>query len=196
VVYAVEGPVNSAGSAIDWAQERLHLRVPADDLDTFFRTAGKNRRQVHFLPAVAGLGAPHWDASAQPRFAGDVRGASARELLLAVVESIAFRCAEIFRSAERTTGAANQRRPIVVAGGLTRCRTLVQAQADLLQREVLLSESADATARGAAILTLPARSGSIPRGPEGSGRLVRPRISRDEAESRFAAWAKAVYGAG
>ena len=194
-LYAVEGTVNAAATAIEWAEARLGLRVPVEDLDAYLRRSRSSRRDVHFLPAVAGLGAPHWDASARPRFAGDHRGASSRRLLLAVVESIACRCAEILRTAVDATDHRKRERSIVVAGGLTRCRTLLQAQADLLQRPLLLRDSVDATVLGAALLARPVSTGRIPRGGAGGGLLIRPRISRDEAEGRFAAWSKAVYGA-
>ncbi|HXU13121.1 MAG TPA: FGGY family carbohydrate kinase [Candidatus Binatia bacterium] len=197
--FAVEGPVNAAGTAIDWAAARLGLRLRMTDLD---RRLGKDpgrKRTVHFLPAVSGLGAPRWDPSARPRFAGDVRRASTVDLLRAVVESIAFRCAEIVRAAPRRHGAG----PVLAAGGLARCRTLLQAQADLLQRPVVVRESPDATCLGAALLTRSpsawwhgeaSRNGSLTRRP--GDVVVRPRLSKSEAEDRYAAWGKAVYGRG
>jgi glycerol kinase len=193
-IYATEGTVNAAGTAIEWAQRRLGLRIAVEDLDAFLK-AGRAGRRVHFLPAVTGLGAPHWEASARPRYAGDLRGATPGDLLRAVVESIALRCAEILRAVFDATGDRMTERPIVVAGGLTRCRTLLQAQADLLQRPLLLRESLDATALGAALLARPAPAGRIPGIVASAGRLIRPRLSRDEAEARFTAWSEAVYGA-
>jgi glycerol kinase len=195
-IFAVEGTVNAAATAIEWAERRLSLRVPAEDLDAYLRGGGARRHDVHFLPAVAGLGAPHWDASARPRFAGSYRGASPRDLLRSVVESIACRCAEILGIGAGAAGAdqSSRERPIMVAGGLTRCRTLLQAQADLLQRPLLLCDSPDATAVGAALLARPMQAGSLPRGIAREDRLIRPRISSDEAEARFAAWTRAVYG--
>ncbi|HEV8700059.1 MAG TPA: FGGY family carbohydrate kinase [Candidatus Polarisedimenticolia bacterium] len=194
--YAVEGTVNAAGTAIDWAAARLRLRLRASDLD---RQLGKDpgrERTVHFLPAVSGLGAPRWDPAARPRFAGDVKRASTRDLLRAVVESIACRCAEIVRAAPRHQGKG----PVLAAGGLTRCRTLLQAQADLLQRPVIVRESPDAGCLGAALLTRSpsswwpgARGTGSPRRRPGDV-IVRPRLSRAEAEERYVAWERAVYG--
>lgn len=209
--YAVEGTVNAAATAIDWAGSRLRLGLRSADLDRYLGADTGRERGVHFLPAVSGLGAPRWDAAARPRFAGDVRRASARDLLRAVVESIACRCAEIIRASPARGGTA----PILAAGGLTRCRTLLQAQADLLQRCVIVRESPDATCLGAALLTRPPSAwwadGRASRVAGGGGRggarrglgplrrrsgdvIIRPRISRDEAEGRYRAWEKAVYG--
>jgi len=197
--FAVEGPVNAAGTAIDWAAARLGLRLRMTDLDRRLGEDPGRKRAVHFLPAVSGLGAPRWDPTARPRFAGDVRRASTVDLLRAVVESIAFRCAEIVRAAPRRHGEG----PVLAAGGLARCRTLLQAQADLLQRPVVVRESPDATCLGAALLTrspsawwhgAASRNGSLTRRP--GDVVVRPRLSRSEAEDRYAAWEKAVYGPG
>jgi len=195
--YAVEGPVNSAGTAIDWAASRLRLRLRAADLDRRLGQDPGPARTVHFLPAVSGLGAPRWDPSARPRFAGDVRRASTTHLLRAVVESIAFRCAEIVRAAPRLHGSG----PVLAAGGLARCRSLLQAQADLLQRPVIVRESPDATCLGAALLTRPPsswwESGAGSNGPlkrRAGDVVVRPRLSGREAEDRYRAWEKAVYG--
>ena len=205
--FAVEGPVNAAATAIDWAIKRLRLRLRTRDLDRFLGADDGRPRTVHFLPAVAGLGAPRWDTTARPRFVGDTRGASPRSLLRAVVESVACRCAEIIRVAEqhaapgRVTGGAASASgplPVLVAGGLTRCRTLLQAQADLLQRPIVVRESPDATCLGAALL---ARSPALWWGDGiavdagGGGRNVTwPRLSRDEGERRYRDWATAVYG--
>jgi glycerol kinase len=207
--YALEGPVNAAATAIDWGirKLRLRLRLRTRDLDRYLGVEAGRPRAVHFLPAVAGVGAPRWDASARPRFAGDVRAASSRDLLRAVVESIALRCAEIIRVAEAHTapgagnapnGGEDRPRPVLVAGGLTRCRTLLQAQADLLQRPVVVRESPDATCLGAALLT----RGHASRwsgerttiGARRGGGVTRPRISPDEAENRYRDWERAVYG--
>ena len=101
--------------------------------------------------------------------------------------------------AEGINPAADATLPILAAGGLTRCRTLLQAQADLLQRPVLVRESPDATCLGAALLT---RSPSLWWGGGGAPSTRRgtdvfePRVSRDESETRYRAWERAVYGDG
>ncbi len=197
--YAVEGTVNAAATAIDWAGARLRLRLRSADLDRYLGVGTGRERAVHFLPAVSGLGAPRWDPAARPRFAGDVRRASVRDLMRAVVESIACRCAEIVRASPLRGGTA----PVLAAGGLTRCRALLQAQADLLQRSVIVRESPDATCLGAALLTRPpsawwigGRRGVVRLRRQPGDVIIRPRISRDEAEGRYLAWEKAVYGRG
>ncbi len=196
--YAVEGPVNAAATAIDWVSRRLRLRLHTGDLDRFLGADDGRPRRVHFLPAVAGLGAPRWDPAARPRFAGDLSAAGPRDLLRAAVESIALRCAEILRLTDRTGASGGRggaaRGPVLAAGGLTRCRALLQAQADLLQRPVLVRDSPDATAWGAALMARLGPGGVVAARPRAGGSIVRPRIGAGEAEARYRAWARAVYG--
>jgi glycerol kinase len=194
--FGVEGTVNAAAVAIDWARAALGIPVRTRDLDGYLGPSPAGPRTIHFLPAVAGVAAPRWDERARPRFAGDLRGATARDRMRAVVESIACRCVEILRVADRTrSGRAAD--PILAAGGLTRCRTLIQAQADIAGRPVLVRDIADATALGAARLAA-AGAGGIPGGSPGDRRgstiLVRPRIDRAAGEAWFRDWARSVYG--
>ncbi|HYV84637.1 MAG TPA: FGGY-family carbohydrate kinase [Patescibacteria group bacterium] len=206
--YAVEGTVNAAATALDWVQRRVGTRIRTIDLD---RALGalpwSGRRDLHFLPAVSGLGAPRWDPGARPRFAGAEAGATPHELLAAAVESIAQRCAEIVRAGAahvtpaRDPAGAGRRGPpqptrVRVSGGLTRCRRLLQAQADLLQQPVAVSSSADATAIGAALLASadPAPPAAAAREDERS--VVLPRLGPREAARRWRAWERAVYGRG
>jgi glycerol kinase len=123
----------------------------------------------------------------------------------AAVESIAQRCAEIVRLTEdldargqpaSRSGRSRAARPTLLAGGgLTACRTLLQVQADLLQRPILVHTTADATALGAARMAAgdPPRLFEL-RARRPSGRTVHPRISGDEAEEKRRAWRRAVYG--
>ena len=202
--YAVEGPVNAAATAIEWARQRLGVRARTAELDEFLGRDDSRPRTVHFLPAVAGVGAPRWDASARPLFVGDPSRHEPRELMRAVVESIAMRCAEILRASAATRRPPRgEPDPILVAGGLTRCRTLLQAQADLLQRPLITLTSPEASGIGVALLASdPALRSGTGRDRRGTGgrrarpgeRVVRPRISRDAAERRYRRWVKAVYG--
>jgi glycerol kinase len=209
--YAVEGTVNSAATALEWVQRRLGLRVRTAGLDRYLGGM-EGAPAIHFLPAIAGLGAPRWDPRARPRFAGRARGAGPRDLLRAAVESIAQRCAEIVRAAEagaRRSGGPALRgpalpkgAPVLAAGGLTRSRTLLQLQADLLQRPVIVRDSPDATAIGAALLaSVPARRLFADRPAAraesgGAARVIRPRLQAAEAVARHRAWRRAVYGPG
>lgn len=197
--YAVEGTVNAASTALDWVGRKLRRRIRVADLDaTLGPYDPAASRSVHFLPAVSGLGAPRWDERARPRFMGRVEAAAPRDLLRAAVESIAQRCAEIAAAAAaRAPGAARKARgPVRVSGGLTRCRYLLQSQADLLQRPIAVAASRDATAIGAALLALEDPA-TCPDLGKTAGRVttevVEPRTGAARAASMRRAWSRAVY---
>jgi glycerol kinase len=200
VTFALEGPVNAAGTAIDWLAARQQRRLRTDDLD---RLLGANAngwdatpRAVRFLPAVSGVAAPHWDERARPHFTGPAKGARLAVLLRAVIESIAQRCAEIaFAAVPRRGSKAGPRETsaVRVSGGLTRCRALLQAQADLLGRPLLVTEVRDATAVGAAALAAHGVETRARIAPE-VRETVRPRLLPGEALALRRAWARAVYG--
>jgi glycerol kinase len=200
VTFALEGPVNAAGTAIDWLAERLHRRLRTADLDRLLGSAANgwdpSSRAVRFLPAVSGVAAPHWDEAARPHFTGEAKNAPLPILLRAVVESIAQRCAEIaFAAAPRSAVPTRGRKEgaVRVSGGLTRCRALLQAQADLLGRALLVTETRDATAVGAAALAAH-DANSAARVPAEAREKVMPRLGRDDAAVVRRAWARAVYG--
>ncbi len=210
--FALEGTVNAAGIALDWVLRRCGLRIPPTKIDRFLGPAPEGVRALHFLPAVGGLGAPYWEARARPRFSGDVRSATDRDLVRAVIESVAQRCAEIallmgpLPLRDARSGAASGS-AILASGGLTACRTLMQAQADLLQCPVIIDPVPEATALGAAAMAAgdPERLfggecegihqvGAALHHRRPGALIIPPRIGRDEAAARRRAWRRAVYG--
>ncbi len=191
--FAVEGPVNAAATALDWVARRIGRTLRTGSLDRILGTYDPDSpRTLAFLPAVAGLGAPHWDETARPRFAGEIDAATREDMVRAAVESIAHRCAEIVRAARRT-GALRPggRNAVRVSGGLTRCRYLLQVQADLLQRPLHVLESRDATALGAA-LQAGAAEAPAPRPARAS--VIDPRSTAAAARRMQGRWERAVYG--
>ena len=205
VSYAVEGTVNAAATALDWVQRHVGTRIRTVDLDGVLgATPWSGPRGLHFLPAISGVGAPRWDPAARPRFAGPVADATALDRLAAAVESIAQRCAEIVRAgaahvapARRDDGRhgdAPAPTRVRVSGGLTRCRRLLQAQADLLQKPVAVSSSADATAIGAALLASAGPAPDVAAARDDERAVVHPRLGARDAARLWRAWERAVYG--
>ena len=201
--YALEGPVNAAATALDWVAARLHRRVHTADLDRLLGPwEPEAPRALHFLPAVAGVAAPHWDEKARPRFAGAAKGAGLAAMMRAAVEAIAQRGADIALAAGEPSGrlgrtAAVRGRggvlaPVRVSGGLTRCRYLLHAQADLLGRAVAVTETRDATGVGAALLAAPIPPGHD-RGGHGGETILEPVATSSRSESLRRAWSRAVY---
>ena len=149
---------------------------------------------VTFVPALAGLGAPHWAPHARGLLAGLHLGTSRGHIARAVAEGIAASVALLVAAA-----AADLGRPLSslrVDGGLTRSRLLMQAQADLLQVPVLICRSADATALGVAALarlgTGDAASVAEAAGTAEVETVVEPSVTADQAAERLAVFRAAL----
>jgi glycerol kinase len=190
--YCLDGQVYTAGSAVRWLTGIGVLGGPGE-LDAVGETV-PDAGGVVFVPALAGLGAPHWAPGARGVLSGLHLGTSRGHLARAVAEGIAASVALLVSAAVSDSG-----RPLTFLradGGLTRSRLLVQAQADLLQVPVLVHRSADATALGVAAL---ARLGAGDAGSvaEAVGTteveaIVEPAITADEAAERLVAFRSAL----
>jgi glycerol kinase len=185
--YCLDGQVYTAGSALRWLTEIGVLPRPAD-LDEVAGTVNDSGG-VTFVPALAGLGAPHWAPHAKGQLAGLTIATAKGHIARAVVEGIAASVAVLAGAVAADLGAPLT--SLRVDGGLTRSRVLLQAQADLLQVPVLASRTPDATALGVAALA------RLAQGETGSPSAeveltVHPVMSRDEAAERLSRYSRAL----
>jgi len=142
--YCVDGQVYTAASAVRWAVE-LGLVASADELDAVAHSSSDG---VLCVPALAGLAAPWWDSRATASFTGMTLSSGRGQLVRALLEGIAAQVATLTSLVAEDLGSPLTR--LRVDGGLTRSRTLMQAQADLAQMPVDVYPSAHATPLGAA----------------------------------------------
>ena len=188
--YCLDGQAFTASSAIRWLVD-IGLLSSADDVDA---VAAPDAQGVVAVPAFAGLGAPWWRSQARARLSGLSLTATRGSIVRAVIEGVAAQVAVLCEAMAADIGS-----PITalqVDGGLTRSRTLMQVQADLLQVPVEVYPSAHATAMGAAALGRLARDPSVtldsavwPWEPEAR---YEPRWSSDRAADMLGRWRTAV----
>jgi glycerol kinase len=190
--YCLDGQVYTAGAAVDWLVSAGILAGSAE-LDALGGSVPDGGGVV-FVPALAGLGAPHWRPDARGAFLGLTLGASRAHLIRAAIDGLAASVALLARSVARDLGAPLT--TLRVDGGLTRSAVLLQAQADVLQVPVEVCRVPDATALGVAAL---ARLGlgdaatlAEAVGPADVQQTVVPRISADEAAHRLAQFEAAL----
>jgi glycerol kinase len=147
--YALEGSVFVAGAAVQWLRDGLGLIERSADVEAL--AAGvPDTRGVFFVPAFAGLGAPHWDAHARGTIVGLTRGSTRAHIARAALESIAFQSADVLEAMQK-----DGEQPLLelrVDGGATANDLLMQFQADLLRVPVVRPEVTETTALGAASL--------------------------------------------
>jgi glycerol kinase len=190
--YCLDGQVYTAGSALRWLTGIGVLGAPSE-LDAVGRTV-PDAGGVTFVPALAGLGAPYWAPDARGQLSGLHLGTERGHLARAVAEGIAASVALLVSAV-----CADLGRPLAslrVDGGLTRSRLLMQAQADLLQRPVVICRTPDATALGVAALarlgTGDAASVGEALGAAEVEGIVEPSITADQAAERISVFRSAL----
>lgn len=146
VRYAIEGNIAMIGSAVRWVGEFLGLPQPVDDVVALAATVA-NSAGVIFVPAMAGLGAPYWDAAARGSVHNLGPWHTSAHLARAAIDAIAFQVADVFEAMEAVSGM--RLNEIHADGGATRNRDLMQFQADILGRDVIRSSREELSAIGA-----------------------------------------------
>ncbi len=147
--YALEGSVFIGGAVVQWLRDGLGIIRTAPEIEALAASVPDNG-DVYFVPAFAGLGAPHWDAYARGTIVGLTRGTTAGHVARAALESIAYQVGDILDAIHGDSGIALQE--LRVDGGASTNDTLMQFQADLLGVPVVRPEVTETTALGAAYL--------------------------------------------
>jgi len=147
--FALEGNIPMTGAAIQWLGEFLQFPDPSVSAAQL-ASAVSSADGVYFVPAMLGLGAPHWDATARGAITGLGRHHTASHLARAAVEAIAYQVADVVFAVE--AASCMHCSNLLVDGGATRNASLMQFQADILGRPVLRSCDEELSALGAAWL--------------------------------------------
>jgi glycerol kinase len=144
-----EGNIHSTGYTLRWLRDNLGLFRSYEEAERLAEEAGDNGG-VYLVPAFAGLGAPHWRPDLRALITGLAHASDRRHLVRAGLESIAFQIADLV--AEMDARAPVPLAQLHVDGGPTRNAFLMQFQADLLGRTVVVPDVEELSALGAAFL--------------------------------------------
>lgn len=147
--YALEGSVFNAGTAIQWFRDQLGIIRKSAEIDALAASV-PDSGGVYFVPAFTGLGAPHWDPHARGAIFGISRGTTAAHIARAILESIAFQAADVFKAMEQD--AKIKLKELRVDGGAVASDLLMQFQADIINTPVLRPKNRELTALGVAFL--------------------------------------------
>jgi glycerol kinase len=147
--YALEGSVFIAGAVVQWLRDGLQIIRAAADIEPLAASVADNGG-VYFVPAFAGLGAPHWDPYARGSIFGLTRGTTGAHLARAALESIAFQSADVLDAMQKDAGITLSE--LRVDGGAAANDLLMQFQADVLGVPVVRPKVLETTALGAAYL--------------------------------------------
>jgi glycerol kinase len=145
--YAVEGAVFVAGAAVQWLRDGLGLVATAADSEALARSV-EDTGGVYFVPALVGLGAPHWEPDARGTIVGLTRGTTRAQLVRAALEAMAYSTRDVVDAIRRATGVAL--RELKVDGGAAANDWLLGFQAGVLGVPVRRPDVVETTALGAA----------------------------------------------
>lgn len=149
VNYALEGSVFIGGAAVQWLRDGIELLKEARASDAMAQSLDDNDG-VYFVPALAGLGAPHWDQNARGAFFGITRGTTSAHFARAALEAIAYQVYDVIKAMEKDSSSPT--RELRVDGGATANDFLMQFQADILACRIQRPKIIETTALGAAFL--------------------------------------------
>jgi glycerol kinase len=190
--YALEASIFVTGAGVQWLRDALQIIEQAADTEALAASLQGNDG-VYFVPALTGLGSPHWDADARGTIVGLTRGSGRAHLARATLEAIVYQTVDAVRAMESASGEPLAE--LRADGGATVNGWLMQFQADVLGVPVLLPEIAETTALGAAYLAgvgVGLWSVSDVRGAWRERRRYEPQMSEDQRSSLLAGWSDAL----
>ncbi len=194
--YAYEGAIFVTGAAIQWLRDGLGIIDDAAETGPLAASVSDTGGVV-FVPALAGLGSPHWDARARGTIVGLTRGTGRAEIVRATVESMAYQSRDVVEAMSAASGTCLSE--LRVDGGASVMDVLLQIQADQLGVPVVRASVAETTALGAAYLAGIAEGvwsgldevASLSNQSDADHRF-QPNPDRRRADADYAQWQRAV----
>jgi glycerol kinase len=147
--YALEAAIFIAGAAVQWLRDGLGIIETASETEPLARSVDSTGG-VFFVPALVGLGAPHWEPGARGTIVGLTRGTTRAHIARAALEAMAYSTLDVLEAMRAHGGASELARALRVDGGATANDWLMQFQADVLGLPVERPAMVETTALGAA----------------------------------------------
>jgi glycerol kinase len=196
--YALEGSIFVAGSAIQWLRDGLGILNSAPEVEAM-AVSVPDSGGVVFVPALTGLGAPHWDPHARGAIFGLTRGTTRAHIARAALEGITFQVADIVRAMESDSASGLRVHELRVDGGASTNDLLMQMQADLLGIPIVRSQSSEATVLGVCCLAglgsgLWSDTSEVEQ-QWSESRRFEPQSDPEERRRKLAAWHHAIQRA-
>lgn len=187
VWHALEGNISVSGQTVAFMASLLGLKDAAALADLAMTVPSSNG--VTFIPALVGLGAPHWRNDVRGEISGLALGTQPAHLARAAVEAVAFQVADVFSAMEADIGAPLS--GLSVDGGASRNDFLMQFQADILDRPLRRGKFPEVSALGAASVAFHGFGLAMTGGDEGQT-LFAPAMSTEIRETHLTGWRKAI----
>jgi glycerol kinase len=192
VDYAVEASIFVTGAAVQWLRDGLGIIDEAAETEELAGSIESNDG-VYFVPALTGLGSPHWDPYARGTIIGLTRGNGRAHLARAALEAIAYQSFDAARAIEDASGVKADE--LKADGGASENGWLMQFQSDILGMPVVIPEIDQTTALGAAYLAgvaVEAWTEEETREMWREAKRFEPNMDDDERERLLSGWHDAV----
>jgi glycerol kinase len=196
VDYALESSMFVTGAAVQWLRDGLGVIEKAADTEELAGSLDSNDG-VYFVPALTGLGSPHWDPYARGMIIGLTRGSKVAHIARATLEAIAYQTVDAVRAQNTALGVPLEE--LRCDGGATENAWLMQFQADMLGVPVVIPTITETTALGAAYLagiTADVWTEEDVRGMWTEDRRYEPDMSEEQRHALLAEWRRALQRAG
>jgi glycerol kinase len=191
--YALEGSIFVGGAIVQWLRDGLGLIKSSSEVEQLARSVSDNGG-IYVVPALTGLGTPHWDPHARGMVIGITRGTTAGHIARAALEGIAYQTWDVLKAMEADAGIRVSE--LRVDGGAAANDFLMQFQSDILQRTVVRPKILETTALGAAYLAGLAvgcweNTDEICRRQE-ADQNFKPALEQEQADKLVARWQEAL----
>ena len=191
--YALEGAIFTTGASIQWLRDGLGLIKDAAETESLSNQV-EDTDGVYFVPALSGLGTPHWDMKARGAFLGITGGVKKEHMVRAVLEAIAYQVKEVVDAVNKDSDKAVSL--LKIDGGAAKNNFLMQFQADALgvalERPMVLDATAQGAAFGAGLAVGFWDDYQKLVGDRQVDKVFEPGAGQSQAQENFAMWSKAV----
>jgi len=189
--YALEGSAFVSGALIQWLRDGIGIIKQASDSEALAASVPDDGG-VTIVPALAGLGAPHWRAEARGAILGLTRGTRAAHIARAALQAMALQNVDLVRAMEQDAG--HSLTGLRVDGGATANSLLMQIQADLLGVDIVRPAQVELTALGAARLAAEGVGFDIDAGgaTDADATVFHPRMPASQRDRILSRWQDAI----
>ena len=188
-MFCYEGSIFVAGSAVQWLRDNLNFFKNARDTDKLYKKANK-AENLFFVPALTGLGAPHWNPNARGSFFGLTRNTSKEDIIRATLDSLSFQTYELIECMQKDSKIKINE--IKVDGGMINNKSFIQSLSDITQIKIIKPKNSETTSLGAAFLAA-IQSGIIRDTIDikklwKKDSITMPKIKKNQAKSKIKKW--------
>ena len=192
-IFCFEGTIFVAGSAIQWLRDNLLLFKKSKETNILY-TASNPSENIIVIPALTGLGAPHWQPNVRGGILGLTRNTSIADIVKATLDSIGFQTSSLVECIQKD--AKTTIKEIRVDGGMVDNENFIQSLANILQIKIIKPVNSETTALGAAYLA--ALGAGVIHNTETitklwkSKKIFTPKIKKSEIQKKIKTWGNAV----